>query len=300
MRVSVVIPSYNHARFIRQTVRSVLEQDHPDLELVVVDDGSTDNSVAIIEEETALFPDVDTILHVQSNHGAHAAINKGIELSTGHCITILNSDDYYLPGRIRRIVELAEARSLFFIFTGIDFVGDNGETLEPEHPHSVWYRNILGRVEHAPTVGFGLLQDNLSVTSGNFAFSRALYDQVGGFADYNFCHDWDFLMRAVRLVEPEYLDLPLLSYRVHETNTTHSLRHLQEDEVSHVLNGFLQLCQQEGTPNPLAPCPENWPGFFEVFTRKQRFHFGSESIAAYIREAASESPDAPIEVSPST
>ena len=61
-----------------------------------------------------------------------------------------------------------------------------------------------------------------------------------------------------------------------------------------------ELCRREGTPNPLAPCPENWPGFFEVFTRKQRFHFGSESIAAYIREAASDSPDAPIEVSPST
>ena len=300
MRVSVVIPSYNHARFIRQTVRSVLEQDHPDLELVVVDDGSTDNSVAIIEEEIGFFPDVDTILHVQSNHGAHAAINKGIELSTGHCITILNSDDYYLPGRIRRIVELAANRSLFFIFTGIDFVGDNGQILEREHPHSVWYRKILGRVEQAPTVGFGLLQDNLSVTSGNFAFSRALYDQIGGFSDYNFCHDWDFLMRAVRLVEPEYLDLPLLSYRVHETNSTHSLRHLQEEEVSQVLNGFLELCQLNGTQNPLAPCPENWPHFFEIFARKQSFHFGPEPIAEYIRETASESPGARTDVSSSS
>jgi glycosyltransferase involved in cell wall biosynthesis len=248
----------------------------------VVDDGSTDASIETIERAMADFRQADTLLHRQSNHGAHAAINTGIKLSSGQCIAILNSDDGYAPGRIRRIVEAAADRPLFFVFTGIDFIDESGAPLGSEHPHTRWYRRIMGNLETAPTLGFRLLQDNISVTSGNFAFSRALYDRLGGFSGYEFCHDWDFIMRATRLVEPDFLDAPLLRYRAHDSNTTHSLRGVQEEEVSTALNRFLRLCATEGAPNPLAPCPQNWPNFFDVYARKTLFHFDSEPIAAYI------------------
>ena len=282
MRTSVIIPCYNHERFIGEAIRSVLEQDHPDLELVVVDDGSTDGSIEAIERTMANFGEADARLHSQSNHGAHSAINTGIELSSGQCIALLNSDDAYAATRISRIIKKADNRELFFIFTGIDFVDGAGNRLASEHPHSRWYQRIAENRATAPTLGFSLLQDNISVTSGNFAFSRSLYDQLGGFSDYKFCHDWDFLMRATRLVEPDFLEAPLLHYRAHDSNTTHSLRHVQEEEVSGALNRFLQLCADEGAPNPLAPCPENWPSFFETYARKTTFHFDSEPIAAYI------------------
>lgn len=282
LRTSVIIPCYNHERFIGEAIRSVLEQDHSDLELVVVDDGSTDGSIEVIERTLANFQEANTRLHSQSNHGAHAAINTGIELSSGECIALLNSDDAYAATRISRIVEKAEDRELFFIFTSIDFIDQAGNPLASKHPHCRWYQRISENMATAPTLGFSLLQDNISVTSGNFAFSRALYDQVGGFSGYEFCHDWDFLMRATRLVEPDFLEAPLLLYRAHDSNSTHSLRNVQEEEVSRALNQFLELCADEGTPNPLAPCPENWPVFFEVYTRKTRFHFDSDPIAAYI------------------
>ena len=282
MRTSVIIPCYNHERFIGEAIRSVLEQDHTDLELVVVDDGSTDGSIRVIEDTMAAFEGAAARLQRQSNRGAHAAINAGIELSSGDCIALLNSDDAYAAARISQIVEKAAGRELFFIFTGIDFIDEAGNHLTSEHPHSRWYQRITENRATAPTLGFSLLQDNISVTSGNFAFSRSLYDQLGGFSGYEFCHDWDFLMRATRLVEPDFLEAPLLHYRAHDSNTTHSLRHVQEEEVSGALNRFLQLCADEGAPNPLAPCPQNWPSFFETYARKTTFHFDSEPIAAYI------------------
>lgn len=290
MRFSVVIPSYNHARYIGQAIRSVLDQDYADLELVIVDDGSTDESVSIIQNELARAPERKTILHVQENAGAHAAIAKGIELSSGECIALLNSDDFYLPHRLERIAERAAHRRAFFIFTGLEFVGPDSQSLDREHPHWVWYDKMEAEAKHAPTTSFSLLRNNLSVTSGNFAFDRELYESLGGFSNALFCHDWDFILRASRFVEPERIPLPLIGYRVHPANATHGLRDIGEREVKESLNRFLELCRSHGTPNTAAPCEQNWPSFFPRFTRESSFHFDDRPIADFIEPAVDGKP----------
>ncbi|MDG2050893.1 MAG: glycosyltransferase [Myxococcota bacterium] len=282
MKTSVIIPSYNHEKYVADAIRSVLHQDHSDLELIVVDDGSSDGSIEAIESVFGEFPSAQTRLHRQSNQGAHSAINQGIELASGELITLLNSDDSYAPDRLDHLLAAAEKQEIFFICTGVNFIDESGEALNADHAHSAWYTSMADEIENSPTFGFSLLRHNISVTSGNFAFSRALYDRVGPFAGYKFCHDWDFMMRATRLVEPQFIDLPLLNYRAHGSNSTHALRDIQEQEVTAALNCFLRLCAQEGAPNELAPCPENWESFFEVFARKNAFHFNSRSIASYI------------------
>ena len=282
MKTSVIIPSYNHSAFIAEAIQSVLTQDHADLELIVVDDGSTDESIEVIEKTFSEFPAAQTRLHPQSNQGAHDAINTGISLATGDCIALLNSDDSYAPNRIRQILDVAADRELFFICTEVNFIDEFGQRVASDHPHSVWYKSMLEELERSPTFGFSLLRNNATVTSGNFAFSKALSGQIGSFSSYKFCHDWDFIMRATRLVEPELIRLPLLNYRAHSSNSTHQLRGIQEDEAKAALNGFLRLCEQEGTPNRLAPCPQNWESFFEVFSRKNTFHFNSQSLSWYI------------------
>ncbi len=100
-RASVVIPSYNHGRFVEAAVESVLDQD-ADLELVVVDDGSTDDS----RERLAPFAADPRVRMVeQQNRGAHAALNRGLGLAGGQILFILNSDDLFEPGRVRRFLE---------------------------------------------------------------------------------------------------------------------------------------------------------------------------------------------------
>src|ERR1044072_6676332 len=98
MTIAVVIPLYNHERYIADTLRSVLAQTRPAEKIVIVDDGSTDGSAAVVQRE---FTDARIVLIQQKNAGAHAAINRGIKEATDcEFIAILNSDDLFDPRRL--------------------------------------------------------------------------------------------------------------------------------------------------------------------------------------------------------
>lgn len=101
-RVSVVIPLYNHARYIAEAVASVLDQGELLRELIVIDDGSRDASAEVMAGLAA--GDARIRFLTQENRGAHATINRGLALATGEFVTILNSDDAYLPGRFAALV----------------------------------------------------------------------------------------------------------------------------------------------------------------------------------------------------
>ena len=95
-RITVITPSYNQARFLEKTIRSVLEQGYPDLEYIVIDGGSTDGSAALIEK----YDDRIDYWESVPDRGQSHAINKGLELATGEVVCWLNSDDYLLPGAL--------------------------------------------------------------------------------------------------------------------------------------------------------------------------------------------------------
>src|SRR5690606_34264080 len=102
--VSVLIPLYNRASYILETINSVLEQDYPDIELIVIDDGSTDGG-DLLAEQFAERGALKLLRHPgRVNEGQAAALNLGLTMATGEFIAVLDSDDLYAPGKIAKQV----------------------------------------------------------------------------------------------------------------------------------------------------------------------------------------------------
>src|SRR5262249_36342402 len=153
--VSVIVPLYNHARYIAETLRSALVQSLPAHEIVVVDDGSTDDSAAIVEEMRGRHPEIR--LWSKENGGAHSAINAGIQHATGDLIAILNSDDVYHPDRLAAMLQvLAGDPTADAVVTGLAFIDDDGRATR-----NSWYED--GVAFHRRTRDLAL-----TLVNGNF------------------------------------------------------------------------------------------------------------------------------------
>jgi glycosyltransferase involved in cell wall biosynthesis len=109
-KVSVVVPIYNQAPFIRETVESVFAQDHENVELVLSDDGSTDGTSEILREYEARDPQRVKVIASERNTGIAGAFNRALDVHTGEYIAWLGGDDVMLPGKLRRQVALLEER----------------------------------------------------------------------------------------------------------------------------------------------------------------------------------------------
>lgn len=272
--VSVVIPTYNHQSYVRQALLSVLEQDYADFELIVIDDGSTDKTPDIVEAVLSGHKKPCNFVR-QENQGAHAALNKGVALAKGEFISILNSDDFYLQGRLSRLAVAARGNRSNFLFSKVLHVVENGKPAALSHPLVAVYREALGAKEWFPTNSFELLRYNYAVTTGNFFFSRRLYEKVGGFANYGLCHDWDFILKTLICEEPLFIDDFLISYRIHGKNTIivdNRDNKKGEIETERILLNYFQMA--ENPLNGLAPCRRNWGNYWSYFVRK---HMGFAS-----------------------
>lgn len=135
-KLSVVIASYNHEKYVRATIESVLAQSFQDFEILVTDDGSVDRTVAEVQ---AIDDPRLSLVALPHNGGACAAINATIRRATGEYIAILNSDDVFLPGKLaRQVGYLDENPGVAAVFTRPLFIGEDGRPYTgPEHRDSV-------------------------------------------------------------------------------------------------------------------------------------------------------------------
>ena len=223
--VSIVIPSYNHEKYITQCLQSALNQTWPNIEIVVVDDGSTDNSRAILEG----FGQYQNIhLYFQENTGSSAAINRAIALAKGSYISILNSDDCYASTRVEQLLQIAQTHAEpCLLATGVELIDEQGNIL----PESFWwnrmYTDMVARWQDTgaqqqegryDVLGWG----NLAASTSNFFFRKDLIDRCGGFRKYRYVQDWEFLLRVAQQGLEKFLFFPekkLLQYRIHGQNT---------------------------------------------------------------------------------
>lgn len=267
--VTVVIPVYNHEKYVKQALTSVWEQSYPRIEIIIIDDGSSDKSCSMVEEQIHAWQQTTSEKKIsfikQSNQGAHATINRGLALANGEFLTILNSDDYYSPRRLEIIVQELQQQKAEWAFTGVHGIDQSGNPLPLDHYWKVWYEKNVWSSCINLTIGFQLLQDNLVVSTGNLFFSRSIYEKVGEFNHYKLAHDLDYALRAVLYAEPLFIQEKLYSYRIHETNTLHQVNHLVDQEKKEIYRNYLMQISDKIPENTVAPCHWFWPVVFPKF-----------------------------------
>ena len=242
-RVSVVIPLYNHGRFITRAVQSVLAQGAILRELIVIDDGSSDDSAWVMRELARRDPRICFV--AQENEGAHAAINRGLSAATGEYVTILNSDDAYEPGRLAelaRVLDLDEGSAL--ACSSIAFMDDAGEATE-----SLWFEGALGNYKAVRDLALALVEANFVMTTSNIFMRRELFAEIGDFAPLRYAHDLEFLLRCEALGHRlAFLDRRLLRYRIHASNTIGENPKAVRVERAICAGLFLHLGWRRGEP----------------------------------------------------
>lgn len=239
--VSVIIPSYNYAKYIGACILSVFEQTYASVELIIVDDCSTDESVSIITEliNSQKMQDrfSNTILVCnEKNRGAHYTINRGIELANGKYIAVLNADDLYECNRFEKMVALLMDTSSALAFSSVKVIDQDATPLCSEE--ALYFEGLPTKASSEDNLFFLLLQSNITVSTGNLLFEKALYLRLNGFRKFKYIHDWDFVLRALLVNEPVMCTDTHYYYRLHDANTFRSLQSIADIEVKMVLTDF--------------------------------------------------------------
>ena len=218
--VSIVIPCFNHEKYIAAAINSVLSQTYENLELIVIDDGSSDRSLEVIRQ----FKDPRLQIHSQENAGAHTTINRGLERARGDYLTVLNSDDLYESNRLEVCLNrFAENADLGLVSSWINVIDSEDQILKTKRGWENMEPWDLGDPDRSfqktGSFSLNLLASNFVSTTSNMVWKRSVYEAVGGMRNLRFVHDWDYLLRVASQFSCEQIEQPLMSYRLHDHNT---------------------------------------------------------------------------------
>jgi glycosyltransferase involved in cell wall biosynthesis len=218
--VSVIIPAYNRAQWIGASIQSVLDQTYTDYEIIVVDDGSTDDTAEVIRAFT------DRVRYVyQENGGAAAARNRGMRESRGEYLAFLDSDDLFMPEKLQKQVEYLQHNPhigmVYSAYSNID--GNNNELgiVSAQHTGHI-YRQFLF---------------HCNIQTSTIMIRRQVAKAVGEFDVYlRLPEDIDYWIRIARHYEIGAIDEPLSRFRTHPGNI--------ERDPEKILNYFLYIAEK--------------------------------------------------------
>lgn len=221
--LSIVVPSYNQARFVEKTLQSLLDQNDRGLEIIVVDGGSTDGSVDIIRRYAPRLAYWVT----EKDHGQSHALNKGFAKARGEWLGWLNSDDLLLPGTLARLRdEVQRQPATDWWIGGGYFINDAG----------IRFRSYKPPVGLARPEQLSDWQKFWLAQPSTF-FRRSLFDAVGGTIreDLHYAMDIELWLRFLKTSAPGFIDQEFSVYRHHVDGKTHAMSENGETEIVRVL-----------------------------------------------------------------
>jgi len=237
--VTVVMPAYNHEDYVGASISSVLAQTHADIRLIVIDDGSTDNTGAVVKA----IDDPRLEYFYQENQDAFNTLNRGLSMVDTPYAAILNSDDVYLPTRLATLIEAQKQSGAQCLFTDVTSISDQGEPmLDPAFFWNQWHQKNRKKCFDCGDLYTAFLHGNFMVTTSNLFMTRDVIDKVGQFCSFRYLHDYDYMFRIL-LAFPgkvQYLhDQNLLYYRIHGSNTLSEAAVIGREQDQEIIRKYL-------------------------------------------------------------
>ena len=266
-KVSVVVPTYNYGRFIGEAIESVFRQTHPVVEVVVVDDGSTDGTEATVSEFGIAVRYIS-----QKNAGVCEARNRGVAESSGEFIAFLDADDIWEPTKIeKQLAKFAENPEIGLVHCAMrEFHSETGETIRLHSDgQEGWVADELLLWER-PAV---------NVSGSSVMVSRKAFDAVNGFDPrMKVGEDWDFCYRVARRFRVGFVDELLVNYRSHG-----AAAHRNVAEMERGMGLFYEKAFAEGGREVLRLKNRALSNFHRVLAGS---YFHSGDYGQFLRHAA--------------
>jgi glycosyltransferase involved in cell wall biosynthesis len=223
-KVSVVIPVYNAEAYLEQTLESVFAQTYPNIEIVIVDDGSKDGSIALLEK----YADRVRLVR-QANSGAAAARNHGVQEASGVWIAFLDADDIWAPDKIEH--QLRVCGNYAWSHTDSIFLGGVNDGRKDSGFTKKHQGQVLREVMCENFIGTSTLM-----------IRREIFLNSGGFDEsFRSIHDWELWTRLASKHALGYVDAPLLTYRVHSVSVSRNTRKTLPNHIRVIEKAFSQV-----------------------------------------------------------
>jgi glycosyltransferase involved in cell wall biosynthesis len=223
--VSVVIPTYNHAKYLKQAIDSVLEQDYPNFELIVLDDGSTDQTRSVLESYGNQF-----YWESQKNMGQSSTLNKGWNMARGEILAYLSADDVLLPNAIIRSVQcLLSHTEVVLAYCDFDLIDPDSRVVRRVSAPDYSYMEMVTKFICAPSAGA--------------FFWRVPFMKTGGWnPKFHRFPDYDCWLRLG--LQGQFVRIPesLAAFRVHDGSQSFSETPVDRaEEALRVISSFYEL-----------------------------------------------------------
>lgn len=224
--ISVIIPTYNRAHYICEAIDSALAQTYKNIEIIVVDDGSTDNTKDIIHQ---LYNSKVTYI-LQKNAGPSSARNNGIKHSKGDLIAFLDSDDVWLPEKLEKQVKLIDqSHDIGLVACGIYKIDSDKNIVG----NPVINRNYNSKRSFLKEL---MIHNIITGGGSNSLIRRECFERVGLFDENLWIgEDWNLWLRIAKQYEVRFVEEPLIKYRIHGNNLHKDLTKAEDSMKKNVL-----------------------------------------------------------------
>ena len=248
--VSVIIPNYNYANYIVDSIESVINQSYRNVEIIVVDDGSTDNSVEVIEK----YGKSVTLIQ-KKNSGVSAARNYGMRVAKGDFICFLDSDDSWDPEKIKLQISKFTSCEIGVVYSSINLCDEGLNHLE------VVKALYKGDIEYLyykfPTASIVLLGCSSAMIRSELARSVGEFDTL-----LHTSADWDYFRRLSKRTKVEFVDEPIVNYRRHVSSmSAGSIEKYYRDNELAVIKQLQESLTRNGNQLRSYYVPLTWMRF---------------------------------------